>query len=84
MLDTFGQDNPISFREEVANVQWTKLDKKNRFDISNVELLIYFQMITAKREDMIILTISFQVPVPRPELGYCFLTTSSVIVSPQN
>lgn len=28
MLDTFGQDNPISFREEVANVQWTKLDKK--------------------------------------------------------
>lgn len=64
MLDTFGQDNPISFREEVANVQWTKLDKKNRFDISNVELLIYFQMITAKREDMIILTISFQVPVP--------------------
>lgn len=64
MLDTFGQDNPISIREEVAYVQWTKLDKKNGFDISNVELLIYFQMITAKREDMIILTISFQVPVP--------------------
>lgn len=63
MLDTFGQDNPISFKE-VAYVQWTKIDKKNRFDISNVELLIYFQMITAKREDMIILTISFQVPVP--------------------
>lgn len=64
MLDTFGQDNPISLREEVAYVQWTKIDKKKRFDISNVELLIYFQMITAKREDMIILTISFQVPVP--------------------
>lgn len=28
MLDTFGQDNPISFREEVAYVQWTKIDKK--------------------------------------------------------
>lgn len=27
MLDTFGQDNPISFKEEVAYVQWTKIDR---------------------------------------------------------
>lgn len=55
MLYTFGQDNPISFREEVANVQWTKkiaighLSDSCDLDILNVELLIYFQMMTAKR-----------------------------------
>lgn len=45
MLDNCGQDNPISFREEVTNVQWTKIDRNWSLEscdlnVLNVELLI--------------------------------------------
>lgn len=45
MLDNCGQDNPISFRKEVANVQWTKIDRNWSLEscdlnVLNVELLI--------------------------------------------